>query len=240
GRRRAVSGAVLRTFHHAGLARRHHPHDPARDDGLDRAVPAPAADRPDGRQSQRNQRGTPGPRGGRRLGGPGVRRTRRPVPGARELTDDHLRALRAAWENDQDYRGGRIPIWVGGNSDAGMRRAVRLGDGWHPLGVTMPWLREAVDRITVFADEHQRPVPGLVPRIALRLTEKPVTARGRLAGEGTIDQIVDDLAQLHLLGADTIVLDPFHGDPDETRHPEAAWHALATVSARARHLGEEL
>lgn len=155
-----------------------------------------------------------------------------------KLTDDHLRALRAAWENDEDYRGGRIPIWVGGNSDAGMRRAVRLGDGWHPLGVTMPWLREAVDRITVFADEHQRPVPGLVPRIALRLTEKPVTARGRLAGEGTIDQIVDDLAQLHLLGADTIVLDPFHGDPDETRHPEAAWHALATVSARARHLGE--
>src|SRR5215471_5365587 len=112
-----------------------------------------------------------------------------------KLTDDHLRALRAAWENDEDYRGGRIPIWVGGNSDAGMRRAVRL-------------------------------------------TEKPVTARGRLAGEGTIDQIVDDLAQLHLLGADTVVLDPFHGDPDETRHPEAAWHALATVSARARHLGE--
>lgn len=40
------------------------------------------------------------------------------------------------------------------------------------------------------------------------------------------------------LGAGTVVLDPFNGDPDETRHPEAAWHALATVSARARHLGE--
>ena len=156
-----------------------------------------------------------------------------------KLTDDYLRTVRAAWENDEDYRGGRIPIWVGGNSEAGLRRAVRLGDAWHPLRFTMPWLREAVDRLTELADAQRRPVPGLAPRIALRLTESPVTGPGRLAGEGTIDQIVDDLTQLHLLGAGTVVLDPFNGDPDETNHPEAAWHALAAVSAGARHLGEQ-
>ena len=155
-----------------------------------------------------------------------------------KLTDDYLRTVRAAWENDEDYRGGRIPIWVGGNSEAGLRRAVRLGDAWHPLRFTMPWLREAVDRLTELADAQRRPVPGLAPRIALRLTESPVTGPGRLAGEGTIDQILDDLTQLHLLGAGTVVLDPFNGDPDETRHPEAAWYALAAVAARARDLGE--
>jgi alkanesulfonate monooxygenase SsuD/methylene tetrahydromethanopterin reductase-like flavin-dependent oxidoreductase (luciferase family) len=153
-----------------------------------------------------------------------------------KLTDDYLRAIRVAWENDEDYRGGRIPIWVGGNSDAGLRRAVRLGDAWHPLRFTMPWLRGAVDRMTEFANDQRRPVPGLVPRIALRLAPSPVTTPGRLAGEGTIDQIADDLAQLRLLGADTVVLDPFNGQPDETLHPEAAWYALATVSARIRHL----
>jgi alkanesulfonate monooxygenase SsuD/methylene tetrahydromethanopterin reductase-like flavin-dependent oxidoreductase (luciferase family) len=155
-----------------------------------------------------------------------------------KLTDDYLRTIRAAWENDEDYRGGRIPIWVGGNSDAGLRRAVRLGDAWHPLRFTMPWLRGAVDRMTEFANDQRRPPPSLVPRIALRLAEAPVTAPGRLAGEGTIDQIADDLAQLRLLGADTVVLDPFNGQPDETLHPEAAWYALATVSARIRHLRE--
>jgi probable F420-dependent oxidoreductase len=155
-----------------------------------------------------------------------------------KLTDDYLQLVRAAWENDQGYRAGRIPIWVGGNSDAGLRRAVRLGDAWHPLRFTMPWLRGAAARLTELADGQQRPVPSLVPRIALRLTESPVTTPGRLAGEGTIGQILDDLTQLQLLGAETVVLDPFNGDPDETRHPEAAWHALATVSARARHLGE--
>ena len=156
-----------------------------------------------------------------------------------KLTDDYLRAVRAAWADDADYRGGQIPIWVSGNSDAGVRRAVNLGEAWHPLRFTMPWLREAVDRMTALAGEQRRPVPGLVPRIALRLAEAPVTGPGRLAGEGTIDQVLDDLAQLRLLGADTVVLDPFGGDPDETRHPEEAWQALATVRARTRHLREQ-
>jgi hypothetical protein len=73
----------------------------------------------------------------------------------------------------------------------------------------------------------------------LRLAGAPVTGPGRLAGEGTIDQVLDDLAQLRLLGADTVVLDPFGGDPDETRRPEAAWQALAAVWARTRHLREQ-
>jgi len=156
-----------------------------------------------------------------------------------KLTDDHLRAVRAAWADQQDYRSGQIPIWVGGNSDAGLRRAVRLGEAWHPLRFTMPWMREAVGRMTAFADEQRRPVPGLVPRIALRLAESPVTAPDRLAGEGTIDQVLDDLAELRLLGADTVVLDPFSGDPSETLRPEDAWQALATVWARTRHLREQ-
>jgi len=156
-----------------------------------------------------------------------------------KLTDDYLRAVRAAWADQQDYRGGQIPIWVGGNSDAGLRRAVRLGEAWHPLRFTMPWMREAVRRMTAFADEQRRPVPGLVPRIALRLTESPVTAPGRLAGEGTIGQVLDDLAELRLLGAGTVVLDPFCGDPAETLRPEDAWQALATVWARTRHLREQ-
>lgn len=147
------------------------------------------------------------------------------------ITDDHLRAVRAAWDNDQDYRSGRIPIWVGGNSDAGLRRAVRLGEAWHPLRFTLAWLHEAADRMKAVADELERPVPALAPRIALRLTDSPITDGRRLAGEGAISQVVDDLEQLRQLGADTVVLDPFNGDPSETSRPELAWQALATVSA---------
>jgi probable F420-dependent oxidoreductase len=147
------------------------------------------------------------------------------------LTDELLRAVRAAWENDVDYRAGSIPVWVGGNSDAGMRRAVLLGDAWHPLRFTPDWLRAAVDRLASAAAEHGRAVPALAPRIVLRLTESRVTDADRLAGVGTIQQVVEDLEQLSLLGADTVVLDPFNGDPAETLRPEVAWQALATVAA---------
>ena len=70
-----------------------------------------------------------------------------------KVTDDFLLAIRAAWSDEADYQAGRIPIWVGGNSDAGARRAVRLGDAWHPLGFTMPWLREALPRMRAAAGE---------------------------------------------------------------------------------------
>ena len=145
------------------------------------------------------------------------------------LTDEYLRAMRAAWADHDDYRSGPIPIWVGGTSDAAIRRAVRLGDAWHPLRFTLPWLHDAVERLKTVAGEQD--LPGLAPRIALRLTSTPVTARDRLAGVGTIDQVLEDLEALRLLGASSVVLDPFHGDPAETLSPETTWRDLAAVAA---------
>jgi len=142
------------------------------------------------------------------------------------LTDEYLTAIRAAWQDGGDYRSGPIPLWIGGNSDAALRRAVRLGDAWHPLRFTPGWIAEAAGRLTASGG------PALVPRIALRLTAAPVTDGTRLAGHGTIDQIAGDLDQLRALGAQTVVLDPFNGDHRETAHPETAWRALATVAER--------
>jgi alkanesulfonate monooxygenase SsuD/methylene tetrahydromethanopterin reductase-like flavin-dependent oxidoreductase (luciferase family) len=72
------------------------------------------------------------------------------------LTDDHLRAVRAAWADEVDYGRDRIPVWVGGNSDAGLRRAVRLGDAWHPLRFRLPWLHGALERMTAVAGDEGR------------------------------------------------------------------------------------
>jgi hypothetical protein len=36
-----------------------------------------------------------------------------------KLTDDYLRAVRAAWEDEEDYRGGRILIWIGATATQG-------------------------------------------------------------------------------------------------------------------------
>jgi alkanesulfonate monooxygenase SsuD/methylene tetrahydromethanopterin reductase-like flavin-dependent oxidoreductase (luciferase family) len=153
------------------------------------------------------------------------------------LTDEHLLAIRAAWRDETDYRSGHIPLWIGGNSDAALRRAVRLGDAWHPLRFAPGWMAEAAGRLAACAADQGRPAPALMPRIALRLTDAPVTASisggDRLAGHGSIDQIMADLGQLRSLGADTVVLDPFNGDHRETTQPERAWRTLATVAERA-------
>ncbi|GLZ29661.1 F420-dependent oxidoreductase [Lentzea sp. NBRC 105346] len=114
------------------------------------------------------------------------------------ITDDHLGEIRKAWQ-DEGYRAGHIPIWVGGNSDAAIARARRIGDAWHPLHFTMPWLEERLDG------------GPFVPRIKLRLNGKR-----EQAGEGTIEEVLDDLNELGRLGAETVVLDPVDFSDIET------------------------
>ncbi|MFJ5712228.1 LLM class flavin-dependent oxidoreductase [Streptomyces sp. NPDC093105] len=135
------------------------------------------------------------------------------------LTDECLGVLREARAAGRPE--GEVPLWIGGHSEAALRRAVRFGDAWHPLRLSLADMRAVVRR---------HALPGFAPRIALRVTGAPVAAPDRPAGVGTVDQILDDLDQLRLLGADTVVLDPYHGDPEETRRPDAGWRALTLVA----------
>ena len=64
-----------------------------------------------------------------------------------DLTDEAIRAMRAAWTGGSVAMEGRHwratgntalpgaapPIWIGGNSRRAMRRAVELADGWTPM-----------------------------------------------------------------------------------------------------------
>jgi probable F420-dependent oxidoreductase len=49
-----------------------------------------------------------------------------------------------------------IPIWVGGQSDAALRRCARIGDGWLPLPESLETLREQRDRLFAYAEAQGR------------------------------------------------------------------------------------
>lgn len=139
-------------------------------------------------------------------------------------TDELLAELRRAWADTADYGVGNIPIWVGGASPAALRRTIRFGTAWHPLRQRIVQMRSGLDQLRTMAASLDQPVPGFAPRILLRLTDKPLPEGDRVAGQGSVEQVVEDLDVLRELGAQSVVLDPFEGDPAET-----AWQALATI-----------
>jgi probable F420-dependent oxidoreductase len=42
---------------------------------------------------------------------------------------------------------GKIPIWISGNSEGALRRAIRIGDGWHPVGLELERFRAGAEAI---------------------------------------------------------------------------------------------
>ncbi|TCC47670.1 LLM class flavin-dependent oxidoreductase [Kribbella capetownensis] len=150
-------------------------------------------------------------------------------------TDELLAVLREVWADEKDYGGGgSLPLWIGGHSTVGLRRAVRFGDAWHPLRERLDWMRGALDRLRSIAAEEGRPVPAFAPRILLRLTAEPLPEEDRVAGVGSLEQVLADIDALRDLGARSVLLDPYLGDPAETERPEVAWQALATIAAHRR------
>ncbi len=88
-------------------------------------------------------------------------------------TDDHLAAARALWTTrPADFDGpftklraahlgvppatrGGPPVWIGGHSDAALRRALRFGDGWYGTGADAVEVTDVQRRLREFAAREE-------------------------------------------------------------------------------------
>jgi probable F420-dependent oxidoreductase len=174
------------------------------------------------------------------------------------MANEYLAAIKELWTRDLASFEGRFvrfndvdtrprpvqtphpPIWVGGASDAAMRRAIRYGDGWHPIRFREEWFRkEGIPRLTKLAEQEEKPAPALCPRIRLRLTDAPLPDEERVMGEGTVDQVRRDMAALEELGCTHVLLDTYYDDVEATRHYETAWRMLTVMAETVLDLDRE-
>jgi probable F420-dependent oxidoreductase len=172
------------------------------------------------------------------------------------ITDDYLGAIRACWTHDVASYEGRFvrfagvhtaprpmrtphpPVWVGGASEAAMRRAVLHGDAWHPIRIRIDWLRDTgLPKLKEIAEREGRPVPAICPRIKFQLFDGPLPEEKRNAGQGSLEQVRGDLRALEAMGAPYILLDTYNDDPEATRSHEPAWRLLKTAAERLVDLG---
>jgi probable F420-dependent oxidoreductase len=100
---------------------------------------------------------------------------------------------------------GGPPIWVGGRSDAALRRAARLGDGWVSYLVTPERFRASMEKVAAFATEAGRPLDPdrFEPAHVLFTVVDDDVARAHSTAAGYLarqyNQPFDDLARKYCL-----------------------------------------
>ena len=147
------------------------------------------------------------------------------------VTDEYIRAFRELWSSDRPVFKGQfvnfsdfiflpkpvqktIPIWIGGHSQAALKRAGQLGDGWHPIGgvPTIPLEPEDVKKDFATLSEYAVKA-GRDPKtihVALKGSlfdkeKKIAERRRRFMGEA--EEIAGDIREYGAAGVNTMIFD---------------------------------
>jgi alkanesulfonate monooxygenase SsuD/methylene tetrahydromethanopterin reductase-like flavin-dependent oxidoreductase (luciferase family) len=128
-------------------------------------------------------------------------------------SDEALRVLRVCWREARPRFAGKffrfeelgvepkpvrgdIPIWIGGDTPAALRRVAQLGDGWHVAFPTAASLRAALPRLREACERAGRDPASVT-----------VSARFGLAARRASDDVAAELKALRDLGVSHVVLE---------------------------------
>ena len=150
--------------------------------------------------------------------------------------DESIEVMRDLWTSDDpsytgrffDYGGFKfspkpvqspgVPILIGGMSRAAMRRAARLGDGWHPNGGTAAEMGERFDAVKSMCAESGRDPSeiSLVVRGELDVLDTP-SENPETPMIGTPDQLLRSIEEYESIGVSEIVLQVGTDDVERIR-----------------------
>ena len=145
-------------------------------------------------------------------------------------SDETIAILKTLWsEEDPSHHGKRyqfsgmkfspkplqkphIPILIGGVSRAAIRRAARVGNGWHPTAMAPEELRAAMDYLADEAQTAGRSAADIPVSISIPMQG----GRAGRYGLGTEPaEMVEKLQAFDQLGVETVVISPYSSDPQE-------------------------
>ncbi len=151
-------------------------------------------------------------------------------------TDEYLAAMIELWTNDPSSYQGRFvsfdgvrfapkpaqrphpPIWVGGRSDAALRRAARFGQAWHPTSMPLDALRERIARLAeLSADRNRAEPPATAIHQAVAFEADRSASAERRLGRGSPAQVADDLAAYADMDIPAVVCNFRSADTDTIR-----------------------
>jgi len=181
--------------------------------------------------------------------------------------NESLEIVRGLWANERFSYAGRhytvqdvgiaprplqpsLPIWVGGTSDAALRRAARHGDGWICAFASERKFARLVEALCGFLAAERRPVDGFTFGTFLFANVSPDPARAlaeaaeyvrrvyhldgaaimeRFGAAGPVEHCVERVRAQVDAGAQYIVLSPVCGYRDWPRQLEAFGEVITLV-----------
>jgi probable F420-dependent oxidoreductase len=147
------------------------------------------------------------------------------------VSDEYIQAFRELWTSDQPRFEGRHvrfadigfapkpvrqphpPIWVGGHTAPAIRRAARLGDGWHPIGLRPPAsltpeeMPAAVAQLHEEANEAGRNPQDITISFRAPIVFSDVGGAQRTPLTGSATAIQDDIGRYAACGVSHMIFD---------------------------------